>query len=369
MKVLQTIKYYHPSKGGMESVAKNIVDGILFERRDINFIIYANSHTPQFKREILLEDRIESIKESTPIIFKSQPLNFKYPMLRKLISEVDVVHHHYPFPNMELALLRNINLLRTKKFIITWHANINNSRWSWIERFYAPITKKLLDTATHIVVTSPQLAEASNLLSAYTNKIKIIPLTFDPLLSGVNNAKSFPKNRMFRLLFVGKLRAYKGLSYLIDAIRDLPVEMYIVGEGEDRQSLIDKCKLLCISDKVFFENELSNMELEMIYKKCDLFILPSINEAEAFGVVQLEAMSNGLPVINTKLNSGVPFVSLNSITGLTVEPKNSILLKQAIEKIINDKDLYETYSKNSLERVKTFSREKMANSYLNIYGQ
>ncbi|RYF26382.1 MAG: glycosyltransferase, partial [Flavobacteriales bacterium] len=104
-----------------------------------------------------------------------------------------------------------------------------------------------------------------------------------------------------------------------------------------------------------------------IYQECDLFVLPSINEAEAFGVVQLEAMSNGLPVINTSLKSGVPFVSLNDFSGLTVEPGNSEELKNAISTIINSKNLYETYSRNAIIRSKNFTREKMALAYLDIY--
>jgi glycosyltransferase involved in cell wall biosynthesis len=108
-------------------------------------------------------------------------------------------------------------------------------------------------------------------------------------------------------------------------------------------------------------------ELVEYYKNADLFVLPSINEAEAFGVVQLEALANGLPVINTNLKSGVPFVSLDDYSGITVESKNRDALRNAIEKVISNKELYELYSFNALERVKLFSREKMSEAYKKIY--
>lgn len=368
MKILQTIKYYDPSKGGMESVAKNIVDGIIEYSNLGNFVIYANNHRPSIRKMSISAERVESIKESTPFILKSQPLSFRYPLLAKLITDSDVVHHHYPFPNMELALLRNRNLLEGKKFVITWHANINNSRWSWISNFYTPIIKKLLDLASDIVVTSPQLAEASDILAYYKDKVRIIPLSFDPQISSNRETpRSFPTGRKFRLLFVGKLRAYKGIIFLLEAIKDIDVELFIVGDGEDSNILINQVKELSISDKVFFKSGLTDAEVADMYHICDLFVLPSINEAEAFGVVQLEAMSNGLPVINTKLQSGVPFVSLDSFSGITVSPKDSEALKNAIMSIINSQELYETYSKNAIVRSKDFTREKMAKAYLNIY--
>jgi rhamnosyl/mannosyltransferase len=108
-------------------------------------------------------------------------------------------------------------------------------------------------------------------------------------------------------------------------------------------------------------------ELVEYYKNADLFVFPSINEAEAFGVVQLEALANGLPVINSNLKSGVPFVSLDDYSGITVESKNRDALRNAIEKVISNKELYELYSFNALERVKSFSREKMCEVYKKIY--
>lgn len=369
MKVLQTVKYYAPSKGGMESVVENIINEIILQSSNYNFTVYSNSHVPLFRKQQTQIAQLNSIKEATPLILKSQPLNLRYASLKVLIKETDIVHHHYPFPNMELALLRNKALLKNKKLIITWHANIKNSRWSWIGRYYTPIIQKLLNIAEYIVVTSPQLLESSDILKDYVHKIKVIPLSFDPTLAGGNAvARTYPLNRKFRLLFVGKLRAYKGINYLIDAIKDLDVELYIVGDGECAVSLGNQVNELGLQKKVFFESGITNAALVDLYKKCDLFVLPSINEAEAFGVVQLEAMANGLPVINTDLDSGVPFVSLHQVTGLTVKPEDVVALSDAVTTVINDAQLYQDFSKNCIDRSKLFTRQKMAEAYLNLYN-
>lgn len=366
MRILQIVKYYDPCQGGMETVVKNIVEGAVASNGDISFTIYSNNHEQNFVKFVKEKDRETIIKEITPIYLKSQPLNLRYPSLKKLIKDNDVIHHHYPFPTMEFTLLRYLKLMSNKKFVITWHANIKNSRWSWIEKIYNPMIEKLLDRADAIIVTSPQLFEASTILQKYRGKVQTIPLSFDPKYSSVNS-KKYPSDRCFELLFVGKLRKYKGVEYLIKAIENLDVKLKIVGNGEEFQNLKALIKSLDIINKIAFESDVDDAQLAEFYKKADLFVLPSINEAEAFGVVQLEAMANGLPVINTNLKSGVPFVSLNDYSGITVEPKSTEELKAAIEKIMSDKSLYELYSLNALERVKMFSREKMSHAYKEIY--
>lgn len=366
MKVLNIVKYYDPCQGGMETVVKNIVEGIIDNCNDIDFTVYSNSHKQSFVKSVNNKNREIIIKEITPLHLKSQPLNLRYPSLRELIKDNDVIHHHYPFPTMEVSLLRYLKQMSNKKFIITWHANIKNSRWSWIEQVYNPMIEKILDRADIIIVTSPQLFEASVVLQKYSNKVKVIPLSFDPKYLSIN-PKTYPKDRCFELLFVGKLRKYKGVKYLIKAIENLDVHLKIVGNGEELQSLKLLVEELKLENKVVFVSNANDTELVEFYKKADLFVLPSINEAEAFGVVQLEALANALPVVNTNLRSGVPFVSLNDYSGITVEPKNSEVLREAIEKLIKDKELYELYSLNALERVKMFSREKMSEAYKKIY--
>ena len=368
MKVLQTVKYYHPSKGGMESVVKNIVEGVSEVDDGIKFTVYSNNHASNFRNTAETYDNIHILREATPVFVKSQPLNIRYKSLPKFLAVSDVVHHHYPYPNMEFALVRNARILRDKRLIITWHANIENSRWGFMKKYYDPLVRRLLSLARYIVVTSPQLFEHSVVLKDFKDKVRVIPLSFDPTFGVEGTApKTIALDKPRNILFVGKLRAYKGVSYLIDAIRDSDALLTIVGEGEEEVNLRNQVKLLGLESRVSFLKGVDNTELIKIYRQSDLFVLPSISEAEAFGVVQLEAMAQGLPVINTNLRSGVPFVSLDKVTGVTVEPKSSENLSLAINTLLNNKALYEAYSLNSMKRSRLFTREKLALAYLELY--
>jgi glycosyltransferase involved in cell wall biosynthesis len=369
LKILQTVKYYHPSKGGMETVVKNIVEGVTSISADAQFTIYSNHNTPSLSRKTDVCGNAHVIREATPLLFKSQPLNFRYGGLSTLIRANDIIHHHYPFPNMEMALLRNKSSLKRKKFIVTWHANIENSRWKFTDKYYKPLINEILKVSKHIVVTSPQLFESSKILQTWETKVHVIPLSHDIDMSlNPISCKSLVDNNIRKVLFVGKLRSYKGVKYLIDAISKTDYELIIVGEGEEETSLKNQAISLNVTDRVKFFKDIDNTALRNIYHTSDLFVLPSINEAEAFGVVQLEAMAFGLPVINTYLNSGVPSVSLNNVTGKTVAPRNADELYLAIKAILSNPELYARYSLNSINRAKKFTREKLAESYLNLYN-
>jgi rhamnosyl/mannosyltransferase len=351
----------------METVVLNIVESIIKQTDEFNFTVYSNNHETSFNNSIKIIHNFKTIIEKTPFHFKSQPLNFRFSILNKLIIDNDIIHHHYPYPNMELALLKHKNELQKKKLIITWHANIENSRWNFLKNIYEPKILQLLELAKYVVVTSPQLYDQSKILKKFQDKIVVIPLTTNYYNESSNNYRKFPENRIFNLLYVGKLRKYKGLNFLIEAIKDLNINLFIIGNGEEEKSLKNLSKKFSLHNKINFLNNISNSELKNYYNNSDLFILPSINEAEAFGLVQLEAMIHGLPVINTNLNSGVPFVSINEYSGLTVTPSNVQDLKSAILKISNNKDLYEKFSINAINRAKEFSIDKLASSYIKLY--
>lgn len=368
MKVLQLVKYYSPSRGGIETVVENIVDGIFPLSPDTFFTIYTNSHVKSNQDLHTNRKNCAIITKQTKYFIKNQPLRFYFKELRTLVSENEIIHLHYPYPNIELALVFMLSIIKHKKMIITWHANVEKSRWSFFSPIYNFIIKYLLHTSKHIIVTSPSLLDNSKLLQNFISKVSVIPLSisskydFDEV---INRQPVKP----FKLLFVGKLRKYKGVDVLIKSIVDIDVTLTIVGDGAELNALVDLVKNLGLNNKVIFKKALNDLQLAQEYKLADLFVLPSINEAEAFGIVQLEAMSFSLPVINTKLNSGVPFVSLHNLTGYTVPPCDVSELEKAIITIFSSDEIYKTFSSNAKLRSLKFSNEKMAKSYLSLYNK
>lgn len=172
------------------------------------------------------------------------------------------------------------------------------------------------------------------------------------------------------LLFVGRLCYYKGVEYLIEAMAHVDANLVIIGDGELRSELEERTVELSIAHRVFFLGRCSDDELRVWYRLCDLFVLPSVEPSEAFALVQVEAMAAGKPVINTNLPSGVPFVSLHGKTGLTVEPRNSSQLADAINRILSDEDLAREFSINARERVlELFTVDRMLDSIYSLYLQ
>jgi rhamnosyl/mannosyltransferase len=105
MKVLHLVKYYSPSKGGIETAVGNIVNGVSSIYDDIFFTIYTNSHLKSDKDQLTNKDNFSIITKATRFFLKNQPMKFYFKELRNLIFENDIIHLHYPYPNIELAMI------------------------------------------------------------------------------------------------------------------------------------------------------------------------------------------------------------------------------------------------------------------------
>src|SRR5690606_10499914 len=120
------------------------------------------------------------------------------------------------------------------------------------------------------------------------------------------------------------------------------------------QDLKNQVTRLGLTDKVVFAGRLSDEALQYLYCHASLFCLPSIERSEAFGVVLIEAMAYGLPVVATRIaGSGVPWVNEHETSGLNVEVGSPAALADACNKILSSSELRERFSLGARRRFLT----------------
>lgn len=329
-KILEINKRYFPYIGGVERVVQQIAEGLA---EDLDMTVLACStekHKEDYIREGVHVIKVPSIGtwgKSLPI-----PIGL-IREVRKQAKKQDVIHLHMPFPFGDIACL--CSGFRGK-IVLWWHSDV--VRQKKMMHFYKPVMKRMLERADVIVVANEGLIEGSDYLKDYREKCTIVPFGVEKRIEKIADSyiaqqTEFKHNRTkrIRFLFVGRLVYYKGCKVLLDAFRQVPdAELVMVGTGTMDQDLKETVASYGIENRVTFLGKVTEEELCEQYKLCDVFILPSVVKSEAFGLVQIEAMAFGKPVINTALPSGVPYVSIDGETGLTVPVENSEALAKAM---------------------------------------
>jgi rhamnosyl/mannosyltransferase len=150
-------------------------------------------------------------------------------------------------------------------------------------------------------------------------------------------------------------------------MNSVDASLLIVGDGPLRYKLETQATAnSVVRNRVHFLGRIH--DVTPYYHACDVFVLPSIARSEAFGIVQLEAMACGKPVINTRLQSSVPFVSLDGVTGITVAPGNPAAIADALNKLMDDAELRQRYGNAALQRVRAeFTDTAMIKRTLDVY--
>lgn len=283
----------------------------------------------------------------------NQPISlfYLYNVIRLKYKQGDIVHIHHP--NL-LASLPILFLSKYVSIITHWHSDIlNKGIFNFIGSL---LSLALVIKSKYIICTSKTYALNSSILKYFKKKIKVIPIFLKEYKTKKNTVSINTKT--CNIIFIGRLVKYKGVSFLINAMRYLPANfnLIIIGNGPEYRDLKNMIKKNKFSKKIKIYKKTSDNKKMYLLKRSDIFCLPSISKQEAFGVVLLEAMMLKKPVVTCKiLGSGVEEVNKNNITGLSVEPKNSKLIAEAILKINRN---YKYYSNNSYKRFKKLYSQK-----------
>lgn len=313
---------------------------------------------------------IDNVKEG--FLVKFQVLTFLLFNSINSLSEfkdMDLIHVHWLIPNGLGALL-------VKKFRkIPYISTVYGEEVYLSNRYKLGFSlKSFIDNSSKSIAISEATLNSCIDIGLKKEKFEIIPFGVDT--DFYRPLKILKKEKTFQILAVGYLIERKGFEYLIKAMKNIlkehdTVQLTIVGSGPLEKKLKELIKELKLQDNVKIMKNVSDNELLHLYNSSDLFVLPSIVDSqgntEGLGVVLLEAMACGLPVIGSDIG-GIPDIIQNNETGLLVPEKDISGLSRAVLNLIENENLRKKFAINGYDRVKAkFSWEKIAENYIKIY--
>jgi rhamnosyl/mannosyltransferase len=366
MRITHLGKFYPPVAGGMERVLGSLCEGERARGLDSRALVAGTGRKTVYEAV----DGVPVTRAGSVLRVGSVWLApALVPLLARVETDILVLHEPNPMALLAYALVRPPHRL-----IVWYHSEVLRPRWRY-KLFYEPFLALPLRRAARIAVSSPALVEHAAALAPHRSRCEVIPFGLDatpapapeshPGVAAVRAQWSGPI-----ALFVGRLVPYKGVDVLLKALETLDVGAVIVGDGPLRETLTTLAATLGIDRRVFFLGSVDDDTLSAWYGACDMFVLPSVTRAEAFGLVQVEAMARARPVISTRLATGVPWVNLDGVTGLTVPPGDVSALRTALQKLAADRELRRTLGTGARRRYdEEFSRPRMIERTRDMYAR
>ncbi len=372
MHITQIVSTYPPYKGGMGNVVESYTKELLKKGHKVRVL------TPQYRFHdpYPVQGEVRRVKP----VFTYGNSAF-VPKLYSCLKKTDVIHLHYPFFGGAETVALFKKLHPETPLILSYHMDtVGDGFLGAIFKLYRKFLFPLiLKQADKVLVASKDYADHSA-LARYKEKVDIVEIPFG--VSEAFQAKEQTEDKgPFRLLFVASLdkaHYFKGLHNLLKALSFLQNErknfkekrdlhLTIVGDGDQKRFYQGLVKELGLDHLVTFKGRISDSELVKEYKQAHLTVLPSIDQSEAFGLVLIESMACGTPVIASNL-PGVRSVVDHLETGLVVHPNDITDLALAIETVVDNPEQYKAMQKASLEKVeKKYRWNKIAHTLEDLY--
>ena len=374
MRILQLGKFY-PIRGGVEKVMWNLTRGLSERGVDCDMLCARLPGKLVDDADAAFEDAggnfvfnphgsvycVKALSKKAATMLSPAMISW----LRRHKTDYDIIHVHHPDPMAALAL--RLSGFRGK-VVLHWHSDILSQKM--LLSLYRPLQGWLVRRADIIVGTTPAYIQSSPWLKDVQPRCTYVPIGIKPIAPDIAGASAlrdrFPGKTI--LLSIGRLVPYKGYPVLIRAMKYLPEQYQLVigGSGpmkDELEALIDSENL---RGRVCLEGYLPDEAISSYYGACDIFVLSSIMKTEAFGIVQIEAMSCGKPVVATRIpGSGVSWVNEDGVSGRNVTPEDPREMAAAIEEVMSHYQAFSAGARSRFEEV--FREEKMINSILKIY--
>ncbi len=360
MNILFIYKTYYPETfGGVEEALRVLMAGLAQKGHRCTLLVTTHKKEAYSRQEGLVTIHYCPAN----IVISSCPFSLSFlKKFRELSLKHDIVNFHFPWPFADLAAL----LMRLHKpYVVTYHSDIVKQKV--LKIVYNPLMHLFLRRAYRIIATSEPYQRSSSVLRHYSAQTQVIPLG---LQEGLGQAH-FSKEQAYWqakvgqnfFLFLGVLRYYKGLSYLLEAIENTALALVIAGRGPEEALLkaIAREKKL---DKVIFVGSVNEADKAALFSLCKAVVVPASERSEAYCLTLVEGLRAGKPLISTELGTGTSFVNQANETGLVVPAKDAFALRKALLRLEQDEALCIQFAKAARKRFEDyFCSDKMVEAY------
>lgn len=354
MRILHLAKYYWPRTGGMERAVQSIAEGTAALGHQVEVVtverLFSDTAGPKGRGNVTRAWSFGALG--------SQEIAPGYIALAW--KKADVIHVHHPNPIADWGTLLRAG--RTP-VVVTHYADAKRGAYQRLARLVNR------HRARAIVVPSRAHVALSEELLGFEGKVEVIPFGIDDQRWGVVPPPA--PGAAPRALFIGRLEAYKGVDILLRALERVPdLKLDIVGKGPEAARLRTLAQALAVGDRVRWWGEHPDDDLPRRMADADFLVLPSVTVDEMFGLVLLEAMAAGRPVISTALPSAVREVNLADVTGFEVPIRDVSALARAMFTLSRDPELRQQMGEAGRRRVREqFSQRLMAQRYVELYDR
>ncbi|EGB13430.1 glycosyl transferase group 1 [Pseudodesulfovibrio mercurii] len=370
MRILHISKFSHPERGGIESFVRDLTTEQARQGHDVAVLCH-QAH-PWRATERSVSEGVVSVQARILCNVGFAPVSPLFPLhLRRLVREKrpEIIHLHLPNP----AALYSGWFPADIPLVIHWHADADGlpgRLYRSLYPVYGLFEAKCLSLADSVIATSPAYAASSRSLAHLRDKCVVVPLGLD--LARYPEDAQLSRTQEPTILSVGRFAYYKGYETLVEAARMVPAARFvIVGDGPLHGKISSMIRERGLADRVRLPGSLPDRELRVLLQLATLVCLPSVDRAEAFGLVQLEAMRYGVPLVSTAIpGSGVDWVNQDGVTGLVVPPGNAEALAHALQWVVDHEQTAEAMGKAGRLRLEShFTIERVTSALDNVYAR
>lgn len=355
MKILIELTYYRPHTSGLTIYAERLATALARRGHQVTVL------TSQYDKDLPREEMMEGVRVvRVPVLLRISK-GVIMPTLgitaSRMVKENDVVHLHLPQFDAAGFALRGRQ--HKKATVITYHCDLLMPKgiFNWVVNQVVHLMNRLAASFTdRIVAYTDDYATHSPYLSSYKEKIEVInpPVVMPEIpVEAVERFKRDhnPQDNHPVIGMAARFATEKGVEVLLNAseeiLRDFPQAEFwfagpyenIIGEQHYFERLRPKIEALQRAGRWKFLGLLSPQVMAAFYPNLDILTIPSLNSTESFGLVQIEAMMNGVPVISSNL-PGVRQPVLRHQMGRVVPIGDSRALAQAVKELVEEKKAY-----------------------------